>query len=1278
MKGTPASFLCCLLLTVGTAAAEILRDGTVGPGAGVQPLGPDYRIGERMGELRGANLFHSFARFDLEAGESALFSADSPVHNLIARITGDGASDINGKVGSDIPGVNLYLLNPRGFLLGPAAEIQVEGSLHLGAGDHLRFSDGSRFPGRTTSGTLLSAAEPAAFGFLDAGAGAIALSGARLSVGTGRTLLLAGSGIVLEGEPGEPLLEAPSGHVALFAVDSAGEVRLGQDPRAAGFTRMGAIRLSTVDGPEDEPPGMPEEDGDDGAEGELSSQIDVSGDPAGRVSLLGSELRVRDFLVAADTLGDRDARNGGIRVQVTGLAELSGASGFVSSSQAAGSGGAVIVRAREIRILDESELLSDALAEGAGGRVELYADTLLLDGDAELATDAVSSGHGGDVLIEVGALTLQGNAEISSDTDPQSTAQGGNVHIRAARSLLLRIEGDEPAGIFTNSEGAGDAGDIVIDTPLLTLEGGVITAETSGRGAGGRVSIRATHIDLDRGAAISALSSGEFAGAGDAGDISLRGLETLSVRGASGVITRSSFSDGGNIAITATGLVQVRGGLLSANVNDGVGGNLDVTGDTLVLHDAAVVAQAGAGRGGNIAIASRRFLSSESLISASAQTGISGTVNIDAPLIDLSSGLAPLTTEFQDAATLLEVTCASQEQEDASSFVVTTRRGLPAGDDGLPLGRPGLVRNGQPVLTTPQTQPWLGLTGQARVALEQGRLEQAREYLTLAEQGLADSPAAVARVHAWLKWTGVTLGLAERLPRERNALRLRVHGRLLQARADAENLAEPRALSYVLGNLALLYQSDRRSEEALYLARLAQRAAEQANAPESLYRWYWLRGRLLWSLGRSDDALAALRAAVAILDETRQEAFVDSADTDFFRLRISPVYLDLVDALLQSSDRVATDTAPVLWREARSVIDRFRSAELREYFHDPCMSARQSQRTGVDAMAGQAVIVYPIILPERLELLVTLPSGIRRYVSPVAAEHLERTAEALRSALQSGRDDYRAPARQLYDWLIRPYAAELSGERPRTLVLVPGGPLRGVPLAALMNGDRFLVQDYALAVTPGLELVDPQPLPPRGLPSLLAGVSEAVQGFTPLPGVSDELQELHAILRGEMLLNQAFSTQAFSEALQKQQPGLVHIASHAHFGGRPEDNFVLAYDRHLDMRRLTELVGVTRFRDQPLELLVLSACQTAVGDSRAVLGLAGVAVRAGARSALGSLWSISDAATAELMKVFYHQLQQPGVTRAGALQRAQQALLDSPNFHHPSYWSAFLLVNNWL
>jgi CHAT domain-containing protein len=187
-----------------------------------------------------------------------------------------------------------------------------------------------------------------------------------------------------------------------------------------------------------------------------------------------------------------------------------------------------------------------------------------------------------------------------------------------------------------------------------------------------------------------------------------------------------------------------------------------------------------------------------------------------------------------------------------------------------------------------------------------------------------------------------------------------------------------------------------------------------------------------------------------------------------------------------------------------------------------------------------------------------------------------------------------------------------------------------------------------------------------------------VQGFPALAQVPAELGSIQALYGGEVLLDEKFRASTIESELGQREFNVVHVATHGEFSADAEQSFLLTWDGRLGMDRLGQAVGHARFRDRPIELLTLSACETAQGDDRAALGLAGVAIQAGARSALGTLWSVNDVASAEVVGEFYGQLHGQPVSKAVALQRAQQKLLRDPNSAHPYYWAPFLLIGNWL
>jgi CHAT domain-containing protein len=500
------------------------------------------------------------------------------------------------------------------------------------------------------------------------------------------------------------------------------------------------------------------------------------------------------------------------------------------------------------------------------------------------------------------------------------------------------------------------------------------------------------------------------------------------------------------------------------------------------------------------------------------------------------------------------------------------------------------------------------------------------------------------------------------------------------AASVAQTIGDPRATSYAWGYLGHLYEVEHRYQEALQLTRRAVAAAQHVQAPESLYRWQWQTGRLLKAQGHMDAALAAYRRAIATLQSIRQElSHSYGKPPASFRESTGRLYFEHVDLLLQQAASLPErrQYEPYL-REARETIELFKTAELRDYFQDDCVDAAQVGTTPLDRFSQEAVIVYPILLPDRTELLVSLPEGLKRFTVPVGADRLQLVVRRFRLALQQvAVQRYIRHAQTLYDWLIRPLDSDLASVSIKTLVFVPDGALRTIPMAALHDGEQFLIRKYALATTPGLNLTDPKPLRRDNIQMLAVGLTEAVQGFAALPYVSDELATIHQLYGGTQLLNQDFLVSSMEKALKEGDFGIVHIASHGQFASEVEQSFILTFDDRLTLDRLEQFVGRLRFRADPLELLTLSACETAVGDDRAALGLAGIAVKAGARSALATLWRVQDEAAAVLVTEFYRHLQDPSVSRAVALQRAQLKLLDDPRYQSPFFWSPFLLINNW-
>ena len=253
-------------------------------------------------------------------------------------------------------------------------------------------------------------------------------------------------------------------------------------------------------------------------------------------------------------------------------------------------------------------------------------------------------------------------------------------------------------------------------------------------------------------------------------------------------------------------------------------------------------------------------------------------------------------------------------------------------------------------------------------------------------------------------------------------------------------------------------------------------------------------------------------------------------EEEAFRAEVEPVYLELVDLLLTRSQAVASEEQALL-AEARDTLEALKAAELRDHFRDACLDAQR--QTTPEAVPG-AVVLYPVVLPDRVELILSTEAGLSRHAAGVDGETLEARARRLRALLTKRTTRQFLPlAGQLYEWLIRPFEADLGGLGVDTLVFVPGGALRTIPMSALHDGEHFLIERYAVAITPGLELTDPRPIDREKLKLLLSGLSESVAGYPALPHVSSELQSIQSMLGGELLLNQDFRRDQMRKSLSE-------------------------------------------------------------------------------------------------------------------------------------------------
>ncbi|NJN08148.1 MAG: CHAT domain-containing protein [Richelia sp. RM1_1_1] len=272
--------------------------------------------------------------------------------------------------------------------------------------------------------------------------------------------------------------------------------------------------------------------------------------------------------------------------------------------------------------------------------------------------------------------------------------------------------------------------------------------------------------------------------------------------------------------------------------------------------------------------------------------------------------------------------------------------------------------------------------------------------------------------------------------------------------------------------------------------------------------------------------------------------------------------------------------------------------------------------------------------------------------------------------------------------MIRPFESDFQNNQVKNLVFVLDGALRNIPMAALHDGKQFLIQkQYNIAISPGLKLLRPERSDKVKLKLFAGGLSELNdnnpqhQNFQALTNVKNEIETItqDIIPNSEKLLDNKLTNQNIAQKIQSFPSSIVLFATHGIFNTNAEDTFILSWDKKINANELGSLLKSRENQNNTIDLLVLSACQTASGDERAALGLAGVAVQSGARSTVATLWNVDDEKTKELMVEFFKQLSKnPTITKAEAIKRAQLHLLKENPQLHPYYWAPYVLVGNWL
>ena len=636
--------------------AEVVTDGSLGAST---RLSGAMTIPQSLGTTKGDNLFHSFNRFNINTGESATFTGDSNLKNVISRVTGGQISIIDGLLKSQVGNANFYFINPAGVTFGANAKVDVPASFHVSTADNLKFSDGTTFSANP-SANALSVAEPISFGFVNTQSGNITIQNSNIKFKEGSDVSFSGHDVIID--KGD--LTAKSGNIHVYAVgNTATDLAFDAQSNTAltGNITMSATYMD-------------------------ASGNEKTGSVGGELLVQGGDISLNKTYLDSNTYGSGNAGN----VFVTGN-NISLNGGHLSSNAAGGSGNAgnIVVTGKAVTVNGIIE--SDTYySTGNAGNIEINSDNLTVTKDGLISSDtyddanagniSISSntvnvlnggritsnakfrtGNAGDVFITANQINVAGRIETDTDTD----GHAGNVSITAKQLNVLN--GGNISSKSNGFYGSGRAGDVFISSDTLNvLNGGHISSDTTSLGHAGDVIINANTMLIDGQGKKTGITSDtnddSSAQAGNAGNIRLSANQLTVIN--QGLISSNTQGAGhaGNINIDANqilldGYADTLNitGITSDSSNDtlnyaGNAGNISINAKALsVVNEAQITSDTyGIGAAGDVDIQATNILvngfghgawiSSDSLNETSNQAGNAGNVSISANQLNIVNG----------------------------------------------------------------------------------------------------------------------------------------------------------------------------------------------------------------------------------------------------------------------------------------------------------------------------------------------------------------------------------------------------------------------------------------------------------------------------------------------------------------------------------------------------------------------------------------------------------------------------------------------------------------
>ncbi len=1234
------------------AQAQSIIPAAGGTGSLTTTTGNQITIqgGQRSGD--GTNLFHSFSQFNLNQGQIANFLSTPSIQNILARVVGGNASYIDGLIRVTGGNSNLYLMNPAGIVFGANASLNVPASFLATTANGIGFGCAGTSGGCENWFGTAGATDyrrlnglPAAFAFSLIQPGSIVNAG-NLAVGEGQALSLVGGVVINTGS-----LTAPRGQITIAAVPGQNLVRLTQPGSLLSLEfQPFASPTSSLSPPSSisSAPTLPQLL----TGGNLTSATGVTVNADGTVQLTGSGITLPTSAGTAIASGQLSVVNpfptqtSNSSPSITVAGKTVGAIG--ATLDASGSQGGTI------------RIGGDYQGKGPIPNAQVT----VVDPTSNLRANGLgssqSSGSGGKVIVWADDTTrFYGSIEAKGAA---TGGDGGFVEVSGKQTLVYR-------GQVDTSATAGLPGTLLLDPENIR-----IVAGASGTGANdfqllGDNAIFAadpgTLYTISQGALESAVGNIRLEATNNI-EIASLNLNTLSFGSSVVSVTfqadsdnsgAGSFSMPANFAIRTTGFnpvtIAINGASITAgDINTaaaGGGGDVFLTasrGNVTVGNINTSSVNRGEGFiGGAIAITSSQGSIFANQLVTSGDIS-SGSVTLNAPSVNGK-------VQFGSISTVSPVGFAGDGKLVAGEFVEGT----------------GFI-NGPGTATINTT----GALGAGLMTIQHG--------------GGVNAPFVVGDKTPNGTVGSITTGTDSILPRQSFPGNYTAPGQTIAivAQSTSDRVIAPDG-TIASDPITPLIQN----EIANNLE--TQVETEFQTQVDSLPDLSMVNGSPEVAIGETaaDTESEFTGEFEDYLDIPEDTPKLDAPNSlqriqELTGVKPALVYVAFVPstvATVEDPVKVKMEAVPGSSPRTKSFLAKSPPAKSLQ------STPRRLQAAGED----------------QLELLVVTAQGrpIRRLVAGVTRDRVKATVQRFLEQVTDPRKvltkSYLPSAQQLYRWLVAPLEAELQARGITNLAFISDAGLRFIPMAALHDGKQFLVEKYSMGLMPSLSLTDTRYGNLKNAKVLAMGASE----FTnkpPLPAVPAELSVItQKLWQGRSFLNQDFTLANLKAQRQREPFQIIHLATHGEFQpGALGNSYIQLWDTQLQLNQMRQL----GWNNPPVELLVLSACRTAFGNDEAELGFAGFAVQAGVKTALASLWYVSDEGTLGLMTEFYRQLETAPV-KAAALQQAQIRMLKGEvqirngkligsgievvlppelagisdrTLAHPYYWSAFTMIGS--